>query len=87
MPATWPVSHALGAHVGQHDRIEARPRPPFTVLTVGIGVGDVLELELVLLEQPTRPAFVDAFYPRLIKAHARAADRHAHPSARGRRTR
>ena len=40
-----------------------------------VGVGDVLELELVLFEQPPRPAFVDALDPRLVEADAGAADR------------
>ncbi len=57
--------------IGQHDRVEALPQAAL----LDVGVGDVLELELVLFEQPPRPAFVDVLDPRFVEADAGAADR------------
>ena len=71
VPGDMTAEHALGAHVGKHDRVEALPQAAL----LDVGVGDVLELELVLFEQPPRPAFVDALDPRLVEADAGAADR------------
>ena len=62
-----PGDQPLGALVRDHDGVEACPQ----VAAPDVGVGDVLERELVLLEQPARPAFVDALDPRLVEGNAR----------------
>src|SRR4051812_29356757 len=61
----------LGWLVGQNDRVEALPQRA----SLDVRIGDGLEIEFILLEQPTSPALVRVVEPRLIKPDARAANR------------
>ena len=61
---------AIGALVGNHNRIEARPQAAAT----NIGISDVLERKLVLFQQPARPPFVGVLDPGLVERDPRAAE-------------
>src|SRR4029077_2565024 len=57
------AGQALGHVARQDDGVKLRAQHPRT----DVGVADALEWKLVLLEQPSRPSFVNVRGPRLVQ--------------------